>query len=205
LPFLFLCPLVLAISLCLYLFTYWCPLFIWSCILFLLSFSFLIILILIVFIIVVLGVHCAIYKSSYNVLYLNSPFPSFFFIPPPLIPRTALAGLIFPFTWIYTQYWNHIHPSLFIFLSILQIANLSSSSRIFPSACSNLLLRTYSESLISGIPLFNTKISIEFLFCIFYFFLNTIYLFGVIYLFFKNHALFSFFWTYLLWLWSHFY
>jgi hypothetical protein len=34
-------------------------------------------------VIVVVGVHCDIYKSSYNTSYLNSPSPSFSFISPP--------------------------------------------------------------------------------------------------------------------------
>jgi hypothetical protein len=38
------------------------------------------------FFIIVLGVHCGLFKSSYdtsNIPYLNSPPPSFSFIPPP--------------------------------------------------------------------------------------------------------------------------
>jgi hypothetical protein len=49
------------------------------------------------FIIVVLGVHCDIYKSSYNLLYLTSPPPSFSFNHPPPIPGIVSTGLIFLF------------------------------------------------------------------------------------------------------------
>jgi hypothetical protein len=45
----------------------------------------------VLFFIVVLGIYCDIYKKSYNVLWLNSPSPSFSFIPPPLFSGTVLA------------------------------------------------------------------------------------------------------------------
>jgi hypothetical protein len=48
---------------------------------------------------------------------LNSPPPSFSFIPPP-IPRIASTGLIFPLTYMCTQYCTifnliHIFPTSF--------------------------------------------------------------------------------------------
>jgi hypothetical protein len=47
--------------------------------------------------IIVLGVHCGIYKSSYNISQLDSPPPSFSFIPFPPIPGIVSPGLIFHF------------------------------------------------------------------------------------------------------------
>jgi hypothetical protein len=58
----------------------------------------------------VLGVHCDIYKIPYNISWLNSLPLSFFFISPPPIPGVVSTGLIFPFTYMSTQYLQHIHP-----------------------------------------------------------------------------------------------
>jgi hypothetical protein len=65
------------------------------------------------FIIVVLGVHCGIYKSSYNapnMSYLNSSPQSFSFIFPPTTPGIVSTSLIFPFTYMGSQNLHHIHP-----------------------------------------------------------------------------------------------
>jgi hypothetical protein len=68
--------------------------------------------IVILFFIVVLGVHCSIYKSSYgisNVSYLNSPLPSFSFIPSSPNPRTVSTVSFFHLHTC-TQYLSHVHP-----------------------------------------------------------------------------------------------
>jgi hypothetical protein len=63
------------------------------------------------YIIVVMGVHCDIYKSSYNISWLNSPPPSFSFILLPPIPRIVSTGLIFPFSYVMnTLNFQYIHP-----------------------------------------------------------------------------------------------
>jgi hypothetical protein len=65
------------------------------------------------FYIVVLGVHCGIYKRSYNITnipYLNSLPPSLSFISPYAISGTGSTGLIFPFTCMCIHYLYHIHP-----------------------------------------------------------------------------------------------
>jgi hypothetical protein len=60
-------------------------------------------------------VHCGIYKRSYSrsdISHLNySPPPPFSFIPPPHIPGIVSTEIIFPFTYMCTQYLYHIHPS----------------------------------------------------------------------------------------------
>jgi hypothetical protein len=60
------------------------------------------------------GVHCGIYKSSYNtwnITYSNSPRPPRTLLCPPLpIPGMVSTGLIFPFTSMCTQYLHHSHP-----------------------------------------------------------------------------------------------
>jgi hypothetical protein len=56
----------------------------------------------ILFIIVLGGVHCVLYKDSYNVSnisYLNSPPPPLSFIPPSLISGTTSTSIIFAFTY----------------------------------------------------------------------------------------------------------
>jgi hypothetical protein len=68
---------------------------------------------LFLFVVVLLGVHCGIYKSSYTITtisYLNSLPLSLFFTLPPRIPGIVSAGLSFPFTYVYTQYWCHFYP-----------------------------------------------------------------------------------------------
>jgi hypothetical protein len=55
-----------------------------------------------IFIIVLLGVHCDVYKSSYNISQLNSPPQSLSFILPPPVPEIISKGLVFPFTYIWT-------------------------------------------------------------------------------------------------------
>jgi hypothetical protein len=55
--------------------------------------------------------NCGSYNIS-TVSYLNSPRPPFSYIlplPTP-IPGIVSKGIIFPFTYIYTQYLYHIHP-----------------------------------------------------------------------------------------------
>jgi hypothetical protein len=69
------------------------------------------------FFIVVLGVHCGIYKSSYNtsnISYLNHPHPiNQCSLSPFLhIPGVVSPGLVFPFKYIYTWYLHHIHPPM---------------------------------------------------------------------------------------------
>jgi hypothetical protein len=59
------------------------------------------------------GVLCGIHKSSYSITklsYLNSPPQSFSFISPPPIPGIVLTDLVFPFTYMCTQYLHYIHP-----------------------------------------------------------------------------------------------
>jgi hypothetical protein len=58
-------------------------------------------------------VHCGIYKSSYNISnisYFNHPLHYFPLLPPPPIPGTVSTGLIFLFTYMYTQYLHRINP-----------------------------------------------------------------------------------------------
>jgi hypothetical protein len=67
--------------------------------------------------IIVLGVHCDIYKSSYNIsnIIILEFIPSIFLLypPPSLIPGIVSKALIFPFTYMYTQYLHYIHsPTL---------------------------------------------------------------------------------------------
>jgi hypothetical protein len=54
------------------------------------------------------SVHCGIYKSSYNISYLIHPLhhsPLFLL---PSIPRIVSTGLIFPFTYMCTQYLHQL-------------------------------------------------------------------------------------------------
>jgi hypothetical protein len=51
---------------------------------------------------IVLGVHCVIYRSSYSILQLHLPYPSFFLFCPPLIPGIISTYLIFPFIYMST-------------------------------------------------------------------------------------------------------
>jgi hypothetical protein len=46
-----------------------------------------------------------IYNSCIHSVHLSPLFPS-------PIPRIVLTVLIFPFIYMYTQYWHHIHPFL---------------------------------------------------------------------------------------------
>jgi hypothetical protein len=59
------------------------------------------------------GVHCDIYKDSYNIsniLYVISSPPPFYFISPsPLIQKTVSTGIFLLFTIMSTQYLHHIH------------------------------------------------------------------------------------------------
>jgi hypothetical protein len=59
-----------------------------------------------------LGVHCGIYKSSYNTSnrsHLNSTILLY-----PSHPGTVSTGLIFPFTYMCTRCLHHVHlPCLF--------------------------------------------------------------------------------------------
>jgi hypothetical protein len=60
------------------------------------------------------GVHCDIYKSSFNISdisYLNSPLHHSPLFPPLPIPGIVATVLIFPFTCMCTQYLHPIHPS----------------------------------------------------------------------------------------------
>jgi hypothetical protein len=58
------------------------------------------------YILVVQGVHCHIYKNSYNISLLNSLPPSFSFIPPPIL-RIISTGHIFPFLYISrSRFWR---------------------------------------------------------------------------------------------------
>jgi hypothetical protein len=60
------------------------------------------------------GVHCSIYKRSYNISnisYLNSPLyhsP----LPPPPISGIVSTGIMFPFTYMCTQYLQYIHAPM---------------------------------------------------------------------------------------------
>jgi hypothetical protein len=56
--------------------------------------------------------------SVLNITYLNSPLQPFSLTPPTPIPWTISTDIIFPFTYIRTQYFHHIHPAL-PFLHIL--------------------------------------------------------------------------------------
>jgi hypothetical protein len=62
--------------------------------------------------IIVLGVHCGIYKSSYNIPNTLEFTPSIILYSPPLIPGIVSTGLIFPFTYMSTQNLYHIHPPI---------------------------------------------------------------------------------------------
>jgi hypothetical protein len=76
---------------------------------------FFIFLYFIIIIIIILGVHCDIYKISYNLSLLNSLPPSFSFNPLFPIPGIVSTGLIFQFAYICIEYFHHIHPqSLFL-------------------------------------------------------------------------------------------
>jgi hypothetical protein len=58
------------------------------------------------------GVHCGIYKNSYNILnisYLNYLLPHSPFSPSSPIPEIVSTDLIFPFTYMCTQYLHYIH------------------------------------------------------------------------------------------------
>jgi hypothetical protein len=61
-------------------------------------------------IIFVLGVHCDIYNSSYNVSWLNSCPPSFFFIPSSPIPGSFNRSHFPIFIHKYLIF-HYIHPS----------------------------------------------------------------------------------------------
>jgi hypothetical protein len=76
----------------------------WLCLFwtFLLVLVLVFVLVLLVLILLILGVHCDIYKSSYNRLQLNSPPPSFSFIYPSPIPGIFQQVSFFHFhTWVH--------------------------------------------------------------------------------------------------------
>jgi hypothetical protein len=58
------------------------------------------------------GVHCGIYKSSYNISKISSLNSPFHYSPLSLIPGTVSTGLIFPFTYMCTQNLHPIHPPI---------------------------------------------------------------------------------------------
>jgi hypothetical protein len=60
------------------------------------------------------GIHCDIYKSSYNISnisHLNSPPSTIILYCPPLLPisETVSTGM-FSFTYMFAQYLHYIHP-----------------------------------------------------------------------------------------------
>jgi hypothetical protein len=65
------------------------------------------------FFIVLGGEHCGIYKSSYNlsnISYLYSPPAPILYYPPTPIHGIVSKAIIFPFTYMCTQYLHNIHP-----------------------------------------------------------------------------------------------
>jgi hypothetical protein len=57
------------------------------------------------------GIYCGIYKSSYNISYLSSPLPSFFFIP--LHSWKSFNRFIFHLHMeMCTNYLHYIHPPM---------------------------------------------------------------------------------------------
>jgi hypothetical protein len=56
------------------------------------------------------GYIVSLWQKSYNISWFNSPPPSFSFISPPPSPGIVSSGLIFPFTYMCTKYFQHIHP-----------------------------------------------------------------------------------------------
>jgi hypothetical protein len=60
--------------------------------------------ILIYLIVILVGVHCGIYTTSYNISYLNLPLPPFSFFLPHPVPEIVSTDTIFPFTYTIAPY-----------------------------------------------------------------------------------------------------
>jgi hypothetical protein len=58
------------------------------------------------------GVHCGIYKSSYIKYIIPELTPFTILLYPPILPIPGIlsTGTFFPFTYICTHYFHHIHP-----------------------------------------------------------------------------------------------
>jgi hypothetical protein len=90
------------------------------------------------------GVHCGIYKTSYihQICHnLNLPPPPCSFILPPPSPEIVSTNLIFPFTYLCTQYLHHIHPPTpFLPFSPLPLLTTpATQARPVPPTCSLIL------------------------------------------------------------------
>jgi hypothetical protein len=97
--------------------------------------------IIIIFLLCWVGVHCSIYKGSYNVSnisFLNLPLPLLSFIPSPLIPG-SFYSYIFTFIYMCIHYLHGIHLPI-----------LSLSSPPFHQCQLTLLSRTCSILLFSN-------------------------------------------------------
>jgi hypothetical protein len=59
------------------------------------------------------GVHCGIYKSSYNISYLNSPPPPFFIPTPPPVSGIVLTGYFHTCIYLYTVFAPYLPSIIF--------------------------------------------------------------------------------------------
>jgi hypothetical protein len=90
------------------------------------------------FIVVVLGVCCDIYKSSYNISKLNSPLHHSLLCS---CPHSGIvsACLIFPFSYMCTQYFHCVHPPT----PFPYILPLSTDTNPLDRICSALLFSNF--------------------------------------------------------------
>jgi hypothetical protein len=105
-----------------------------------------------------MGLHCGIYKCSYdtsNISYFNSSPPLFSFITSPPISGTVSTSIFFPFTFMCTQYLCHIHSlTSFPYLLLPHSLVWTTPGR----TCSSLLFSDFAkERKVNDFCLFNTQ------------------------------------------------